>query len=89
MYACGLRISEAARVEVTAIDGVKGTIRVIGKGNKERLVPLPKPVLIELRRLWSTHGDPRWLCPNLRGDGPIARRSLWEVFHAVVREAGL
>ncbi len=89
MYACGLRISEAARVEVTAIDGVQGTIRVIGKGNKERLVPLPKPVLIELRRLWKTHSHPRWLCPNLSGDGPISRRALWEVFHAVVREAGL
>jgi integrase/recombinase XerD len=89
MYACGLRISEAARVEVTAIDGVQGSIRVIGKGNKERLVPLPKPVLIELRRLWSTHRHPRWLCPNLSGDGPISRASLWQVFRAAVRAAGI
>ena len=61
MYACGLRISEAAGLEVTAIDGVNGLIRVVGKGDKERCVPLPTPVLIELRRLWKTHGDRRWL----------------------------
>lgn len=89
MYACGLRISEAARVEVTAIDSAQGTIRVIGKGNKERLIPLPQPVLIELRRLWSTHRHPRWLCPNWSGDGPISRQALWETFRAVVREAGI
>lgn len=39
MYACGLCISEAANLEVTAIDGVNGLVRVIGKGNKERQVP--------------------------------------------------
>ena len=33
MYACGLRITEAATLEVTAIDGINGFIRVIGKGN--------------------------------------------------------
>jgi site-specific recombinase XerD len=55
MYACGLRISEAATLEVTAIDGVNGLVRVVGKGNKERRVPLPQPVLDELRRLWKTH----------------------------------
>jgi hypothetical protein len=36
MYACGLRVSEAASLEVTAIEGLNGLIRVIGKGNKER-----------------------------------------------------
>jgi site-specific recombinase XerD len=54
MYACGLRITEAATLEVTAIDGINGFIRVIGKGNKERQVPLPQPVLAELRSLWKT-----------------------------------
>jgi len=38
MYACGLRISEAASLEVTTIDGLNGLIRVVGKGNKERCV---------------------------------------------------
>ena len=42
MYACGLRISEAASLHVDAIDHPRMVLRIIGKGNKERLVPLPQ-----------------------------------------------
>ena len=48
MYACGLRISEAATLEISAIDRANKVLRIIGKGNKERLVPLPLPILDEL-----------------------------------------
>ena len=89
MYACGLRISEAASLEVTAIDGRNGLIRVVGKGNKERSVPLPAPVLAELRRLWKAHGNRRWLCPNAKGDGPITRHALWQTFKKVRDETGI
>ena len=89
MYACGLRISEAATLEVTAIDRVSGLIRVVGKGNKERSVPLPAPVHAELRQLWKSHRNGRWLCPNPRGDGPITRHALWQTFRQVIGEAGI
>ncbi len=89
MYACGLRISETATLEVTAIDGVNGLVRVIGKGNKERRVPLPLPVLTELRSLWETHRNPRWLCPSRRRNGPTSREALWHTFRAAAHEAGI
>jgi site-specific recombinase XerD len=66
MYACGLRISEAATLEIGAIDRANMQLRIIGKGDRERLVPLPQPVLDGLR-LWKTHRDPRWLFPNRSG----------------------
>ena len=40
IYACGLRISEAATLEVTSIDRARLLLRIIGKGNKQRQVPL-------------------------------------------------
>jgi integrase/recombinase XerD len=89
MYACGLRISEAATLEVTAIDGKNGLIRVVGKGNKERCVPLPAPVLAELRELWKTHRDKRWLCPSPKDDVPITRSALWQTFKKVKAETGV
>jgi integrase/recombinase XerD len=89
MYACGLRISEAATLEVTAIDGVNGLVQVIGKGSKERRVPVPRPVLAELRYLWKTHRNPRWLCPRRDRKGPIHRVALWQTFQAAAREAGI
>ena len=72
MYACGLRISEATTLEVGAIDRANQVLRIVGKGDKERLVPLPQPVLDELGRLWLTHHNRRWLFPN----HPVMRRSI-------------
>ena len=67
MYACGLRISEATTLGFGAVDRANQVLRIIGKGDKERLVLLPQPVLDELGRLWRTHRNRRWLFPNRRG----------------------
>jgi len=72
IYGCGLRISEAATLPVTAIDKTSGLLRVVGKGNKERLVPVPQPVHESLRRMWQAedHRDRHWLSPNSWRTGP-------------------
>ena len=82
MYACGLRISEATTLEIGVIDRANQVLRIIGKGNKERLAPLPQPVLDALGRLWQTHHNPRWLFPNRHGDAPINKRVLSDTFAA-------
>lgn len=89
MYACGLRISEAAGLEVGAIDRAAGVLRIIGKGDKERRVPLPQPVLDELERLWKTHRHPRWLFPNRDGTGAVSTGVLVRTFAAAVKAAAL
>lgn len=38
MYACGLRIGEAATVEIASVDNASLLLRIIGKGDKERRV---------------------------------------------------
>ena len=89
MYACGLRISEAATLEIPAIDSANRLLRVIGKGNKERRVPLPQPVLDDLRRVWAIHRNRRWLFPNAAGTGPVTTGVLVRTFTAAARQAGL
>jgi integrase/recombinase XerD len=89
MYACGLRIGEAAKVEVTDIESARGMLRVIGKGDKERRVPLPDAMLTELRRIWSTHHNPRWVTPDRSGTGPVSKNALWRTFRLAVRAAGI
>jgi site-specific recombinase XerD len=89
MYACGLRISEAATLEVTAVDRSRRVLRIIGKGNKERLVPLPQPILDDLGRVWKTHHNRRWLFPNRRGDAPLDERVLRDSFAAAAAAAGI
>jgi site-specific recombinase XerD len=62
MYVCGLRISEAVSLQPRQIDAQRGVIRVIGKGNKERLVPLPPALLAAMRRAWwENHRNRQWV----------------------------
>ena len=64
MYACGLRIGEATTLEVTTVDGANRILRIIGKGDKERRVPLPQPVLDDLRSLWRNTPQPALALPQ-------------------------
>lgn len=67
MYACGLRLSEAASLPISAVDSKQMLLHIIGKGNKERVVPLSKPVLLILCELWKTHRNRKWLFPRRKG----------------------
>jgi len=89
VYACGLRSGEATALEIRTIDSTNLQLRIIGKGNKERIVPLPRPILRALRELWKTHKHPRWLFPNKGGTGPIGRGALNRAFSAAAQEAGI
>jgi integrase/recombinase XerD len=89
MYACGLRMSEAVAIEVGSIDKVNRLLRVKGKGDQERCVPLPEPILKDLRELWRTHKHPRWLFPNQAHTGPLYPGVLNRTFAEVARAAGI
>lgn len=88
MYGCGLRIGEAAAVTVKDIDAGRAVIRVVGKGNKERLAPLPPALLAGLRRVWTGHRHPVWLFANKRGSNHVGTGELYKVFARVRREQG-
>ena len=76
-------------LEIGAIDSASLTLRIIGKGNKERRVPLPQPVLDALRRMWKTHHNPRWLFPNRAGTRPVTYDVLARTLAAAARAAGI
>jgi integrase len=68
MYHCGLRVSEAVRLEVrdlqnTRTDQPRLHVRN-GKGGKDRYVPLAPVLVAELRAWWSTHRNRTWLFPS-------------------------
>lgn len=65
IYACGLRIGEAVKLEVRDLRE-PGRVHIReAKGNKERHVPLPPVMLYELRHFWKTHRHPRYLFPGV------------------------
>lgn len=66
IYAYGLRIGEAVTLPVTAVDAKQMVLRVIGKGDKQRALPLTEAILDMLRQVWKIHRSPRWLFPSRR-----------------------
>ena len=89
MYACGLRISEAVGLPVGAIDSQQKLIRLVGKGNKERAVPLPIGLLAPLRAFWKTHRNRQWLFPSKTGRHPMASKAAGTAFRQAREAAGL
>jgi len=66
MYYCGLRVGEAVSLEVKDILGGQVPPRLHirnAKGGKARYVPLPPPMLEELRGWWRTHRNPKLVFP--------------------------
>jgi site-specific recombinase XerD len=49
LYGSGLRVSELCSLDVDSIDARRGVVRVMGKGNKERQVPVSKPAVDAVR----------------------------------------
>ena len=80
MLALGLRISDVLVLTVQSIDSTQMIVRVIGKRNKERILPLPQTLLVALRRFWRTHRHPRWLFPNRNGTAPLCEKSVRRAF---------
>jgi len=80
MYACGLRMSEAASLPVAAVDSKRMLLRIVGKRNKERAVPLTEPLLHMLREVWKIHRHPQWLFPGRQGTSHVPYTTMRKVF---------
>ena len=89
MYGCGLRISEAVALKPADVDKQHHTLRVIGKGNKERLVPLTQGLLQDLRKIWTEHRCCEWLFPNRSRTDHIQADNVERLFRTLRRELGL
>jgi len=93
IYGCGLRISEGTGLRVDHIDSARGQLHLKqSKGNKDRRVPLPESVLINLRQHWLSHRHPVWLFPG-RGQptasGPMSTSGVRRAFKAALTASGV
>jgi site-specific recombinase XerD len=92
IYACGLRLLEGVRLQVTQIDGERQVLHVCqGKGGKDRYVPLPSACLKLLRQHWLRHRHPVWLFPSPREEAhqPMNESGVQRAFRAAVQESGV
>ncbi len=94
MYGAGLRVSETVGLARTAVDIDARIVRVLGKGDKERIVPLGRPAAESVRRylaLGRPHLDRRHrpdLFLNARG-GALTRSGAFLILRKLAEKAGL
>jgi len=95
LYSCGLRVSEAVNLLLSNINFEDEYIRVLGKGSKERIVPISK-VAIKYIRQWLEdrshinikHGNEDILFLNRRGT-KLTRAMVFHLIKAYAAEAGI
>jgi integrase/recombinase XerC len=89
LYATGLRVAECCALDVEDIDRGQGTVRVMGKGSKERAVPVGDEALDAIDDYLATRaGNGGPLFRNLRG-GRLTTRSAARLVKGRARAAGL
>ena len=89
-YAAGLRISEAVRLSVSAIDSQRMVLRITeGKGQKDRYVMLSPKLLAVLRAWWKVERPRHWLFPGERPETPITRGAVQLACRIAARRARL
>jgi integrase/recombinase XerD len=96
LYATGLRVSELVGLRVTDVRIDEGYVQCLGKGRKQRIVPLGDTAADWVRR-YVAEGRPAlmkgrqtpWLFVNARGGGRLSRSGFWKLLKSYGREGGV
>jgi len=96
LYATGLRVSELVGLTYDQINLNQGVVRVLGKGNKERLVPLGEEAEFHINaylsgarhELIKGHGQVPHLFITRRG-GAMTRQAFWYMIRRRAQQAGI
>jgi integrase/recombinase XerD len=96
LYATGLRVSELVALRAGDLNLDEGYLTCIGKGDKQRMVPLGQEAAEWVRR-YMREGRPRllrkgtspWLFVNARDGGPLSRVGFWKVLKEYGLKAGI
>lgn len=95
LYSCGLRVSELVNLHISDLFPDDGFIRIIGKGNKQRLVPLGEPARdqikfwIEDRRLLKPKKDAEDILFLNRRGGKLSRVMVFNIVRDQAALAGI
>lgn len=88
-YSSGLRLAELASLDVRDLDPIGETVRVLGKGSRERIVPvgaLALEAISRYRHQANVRSGPLFINKSRKR---LGHRSIWLLLKTYVREAGL
>jgi integrase/recombinase XerD len=95
LYATGMRVTELISLKLSNIHWETGYLTTIGKGSKERLIPLGHPAMNKLERylkearpLLLKGKDSEFIFLNRRGE-PLTRQYIWQIMKRYAKSAGI
>jgi integrase/recombinase XerD len=97
LYAAGIRVSELVNLELGQVNFERGYIKCIGKGDKERIVPVGQQALESLKAYLPEAPKPKtskskktriFVFPDRHGK-PLTRALVWEIIKRTAQRAGI
>ena len=89
-YSCGLRVSEVVNLKIADVDSARMVVAIRqGKGRKDRMVPLSKNMLEQLKTYGQVYKPREWVFENDMSHEPISVRTLQSIFHQSCNKAGI
>ena len=96
LYSTGLRISELSGLKLKNLDGSQQILRVLGKGGKERMVPVGEPATAALqnyldvrRNFVPNNENTDWLFPSRGASGHLTRRRIAQILKELAVSANI
>ncbi|MEN8700859.1 site-specific tyrosine recombinase XerD [Bacillus infantis] len=96
LYATGIRVSELIGLQIGDVHLTMGFVRCIGKGNKERIIPIGKTASEAIER-YLLHGRPNFVSKSRRDDTlflnhhgrQLTRQGFWKILKKLAGDAGI
>jgi integrase/recombinase XerC len=96
IYSCGIRVSELAGLNLFDVDTNSQVVRVLGKGNKQRIVPIGKKAINAIKNYRDKLSVESGIGPDKNGPlflnknfGRLTTRSIARILDKLVRECGM
>lgn len=91
LYTCGLRCSELTGLKDSAVDTVKGELKVLGKRNKERIVPFGTELSEQIEMYRTARGELGEVLPDTlfisAKSRPLSRKSVYNIVHRAMADS--
>jgi tyrosine recombinase XerC len=87
LYSTGARVSELANLKINDVDLISGIIKVMGKGRKERLLPLGEPALLSLKKYLDMRADKNQSLFINKNNGSLTDRGIRLIVDKYIRRA--
>jgi integrase/recombinase XerD len=95
LYATGLRVSELVNLKSSQVNMNQGVLRIVGKGDRERLIPLGEEAVEWLQKFMNgprleilLERQTEYLFPTRRGDR-MTRQAFWHIIKRYAHKAGV